>query len=75
MLTGTTSKSGFGRSNNSNPPFFGEALQMCTHHIARADPTSLISISRRLDALKKETIILDKTIASLAEVVQAIQGL
>ncbi len=42
---------------------------------AESDPTSLVSISRRLYDLKEETIIPDKTITSLAEVIQAIQEL
>lgn len=42
---------------------------------AESDPTSLVSISRRLYDLKEETIIPDKTITSLAEAIQAIQEL
>lgn len=42
---------------------------------AESDPTSLVSISKRLHDLKEETIIPDKTITSLAEAIQAIQEL
>jgi putative hydrolase of the HAD superfamily len=41
--------------------------------IAESDPTSLVTISRKLGALKKEDIIPDKTVKALANVVEAIQ--
>ena len=42
---------------------------------AESDPSSLVSISRRLNDLKEETITPDKTITSLAQVIQVIQEL
>jgi putative hydrolase of the HAD superfamily len=41
--------------------------------IAESDPTSLLSISRRLDNLKKKQIVPDKTIASLKMTIKAIE--
>jgi putative hydrolase of the HAD superfamily len=43
--------------------------------IAESDPTSLVSISRRLGDLKKETVIPDKTVTRLIDTVKAIQEL
>jgi len=43
--------------------------------IAESDPSSLVSISRRLDYLKEDQIVPDKTIASLAMAIEAMQEL
>jgi len=43
--------------------------------VAEADPTSLVSLSRSLGTLKKEQIIPDKTITSLATATKAINEL
>lgn len=43
--------------------------------IAESDPTSLVAISRKLGNLKKEQIIPDKTVTSLADAIVAIQEL
>jgi putative hydrolase of the HAD superfamily len=42
---------------------------------AETDPTSLVSISRKMGSLKKEQIIPDKTVTSLAATIKAIQEL
>jgi len=43
--------------------------------IAEADPSSLVSISRRLGGLEAERIFADKTVSSLADVARVIEGL
>jgi putative hydrolase of the HAD superfamily len=43
--------------------------------IAESDPTSLVSISRKINNLSKDQIVPDKTIRSLAMVIKAIQEL
>jgi putative hydrolase of the HAD superfamily len=43
--------------------------------IAESDPTSLISISRKINTLSKDHIVPDKTIRSLAMAIKAIQEL
>jgi len=43
--------------------------------IAESDPTSLVSISRKISNLSKDQIVPDKTIRSLAMVIKAIQEL
>lgn len=43
--------------------------------IAEADPTSLVSISRRLGGLEAERIFADKTVSSLTDIAGVIEGL
>lgn len=43
--------------------------------IAESDPASLVSISRKIDNLRKDQIVPDKTITSLAMAIKAIQEL
>jgi len=43
--------------------------------MGESDPASLVSISRKIDNLRKDQIVPDKTITSLAMVIKAIEEL